>query len=98
MTTLEEKKARYWELSHAMQAAVDLKMQKLAKDTSPKHLRVGVNSAMVSQGALVALLMKKGIISEDEYYDELIAAMGREVEMYKQTLRELYGGIDIELH
>lgn len=48
-----------------------------ANDTTPKHLRVGLNNALVEHGALVRLLIEKRIIDEWEYF-----------EMYKKMLIE----------
>lgn len=89
--TLEEKKTKYIALCHAMQTGVAYMMQKDPSDTTPKHLRVGVNSAMVEHGALVSLMVKKGLITEDEYYDSLIEFMEREVQMYQRELESIYG-------
>ena len=88
---LEEKRAKYLELCHAMQTGVAFSMEKDNKDTTPKHLRVGINVAMSDHGALMNILFKKGIVTEDEYYDAMIESMEREVEMYRQKLKELYG-------
>ena len=95
---LEEKKAKYMALCHAMQTGVAAKMEKDSKETTPKHLRVGINVAMSDHGALMALLFKKGIITEEEYIDALIESMEREVHMYESVLAELYGhGVKITL-
>ena len=95
--TLEEKKKKYAALAHAMQSGVAYKMERVPSETSPKHLRVGINSAMVSHAVLVEMLLAKGVITEDEYFDALVEAMEREVESYQQELSELYGGAEIAL-
>lgn len=51
--------------------------------TTPKHLRVGVNSAMVAQAGLVKLLIDKGLITEDEYFESQADAMEEEVKRYE---------------
>src|SRR5687767_13839287 len=56
MMNLEEKRAKYLKLCHAMQTGVAFKMEKDNKDTTPKHLRVGINAAMVDHAALTNLL------------------------------------------
>lgn len=94
--SLQEKRERYAALCHAMQTGVAYKMQKDASETAPKHLRVGINSALVQDSALALLLMKKGIITEDEYFDAVNEAMEREVKGYQEELRRLYGA-DITL-
>lgn len=89
--TLEEKKLKYQKLCHAMQSGVAYKMTRSPKETEPKHLRTGINAAMSDHAALVSLLMEKGIITEDEYWDALIESMEREVEMYRAELEEIFG-------
>ena len=89
--TLEEKRTKYLQLCHAMQSGVAAKMNRDNSDTLPKHLRVGVNFAMVDSAALATLLMKKGIITEEEYYDALIERMQAEVAAYEAWLNESYG-------
>lgn len=84
--SIRDKRHRYLELCHAMQSGVAMKMNYDPMETTPKHLRVGVNAAMADQAALAQLLMAKGVISEDEYYDALIASMEREVAMYQDWL------------
>lgn len=59
--------------------------------TTPKHLRVGVNSAMAEHGGLADLLIEKGIITEAEYREAVAAAMEREKERYEDILSERYG-------
>jgi hypothetical protein len=53
---------------HAVQSGVAFLMSiGAANDTTPKHLRVGVNSALVESGALAELLIGKGLITRTEY-------------------------------
>jgi hypothetical protein len=80
--------SRYHELAHAMQTGVAVKMQNDPSETSPKHLRVGVNSAMCDQAALARLLMEKGVITQSEYEEAITAEMGREVERYQKWLSD----------
>ena len=81
----------YHEAAHAMQSGVALEHSRDNSDGSPKHLRVGVNSAMCDHGALVALLIKKGLISEAEYLEEIRLAMNHEVDRYQKDLARKYG-------
>lgn len=94
---IQEKRQRYEQLLHAMQTGVAFVMEHDRNETSPKHLRVGVNSAMIDSGAMAGLLIKKGLITEDEYYDALIEVTEREVKLYKRRLEELYPGGHFEL-
>jgi hypothetical protein len=82
----------YKQLAHAMQSGVATEMHlPYTKQTDPKHLRVGVNSAMVDAGALAGLLIRKGIITELEYVQAIRDGMAAEVEAYQQRLTEYYG-------
>jgi hypothetical protein len=94
---LEGLKRQYIALSHAMQSGVAWVMAKDPSDTTPKHLRIGVNQAMVEHGALVKLLIEKGVFTEVEYYTALNEMMEREIKMYQQRLQEWYGADNISL-
>lgn len=37
------------------------------------------NTALIEQMTLVALLVEKGLIGEDEYFDRLLAAYGKQI-------------------
>lgn len=76
---------------HAVQSGVAAKMEYDGAETSPKHLRVGVNSAMVEHAALVRLLMAKGVISEAEFYEALADAAEAEQQLYEEWLSERTG-------
>lgn len=75
-----------------MQSAVAFFMEshltgdKGRKATSPKHLRVGVNSAMMECSAVSRLLMAKGVITEEEYFTALAEGMEAEVSGYEEQL------------
>ena len=47
---------------------------------------VGVNAALVETAACVRLLMDKGIITEEEYVDQLLIVAQEEVDMYEKDL------------
>jgi hypothetical protein len=85
-------KERYFAALHAMQSGVALQLEHNPSGGSPKHLRVGVNSAKVEHAALAKLLIDKGIITEAEYTEALAEMMEREVRMYEDELTRMYGG------
>ena len=90
--TLDELRKRYTALAHAMQSGVAMEMNNPdTKATDPKHLRVGVNAAMSDHGGLVTLLIKKGLITEQEYMEEIVAAMEREKLAYEARISERVG-------
>ena len=89
--TLDELRNRYMALAHAMQAGVAMEMNYWLSPTDPKHLRVGVNAVMSDHGGLVTLLIKKGLITEQEYMEEIVAAMEREKLAYEARISERVG-------
>ena len=83
---LDEKRTYYLALCHAMQSGVGLEIQERfdGSAATPKHLRVGVNVAMCEHGAVVALLIAKGLFTEEEYIDSMIEKMEEEVRKYQE--------------
>lgn len=90
-------KERYLAACHAMQSGVAQRMHQDSGETAPKHLRVGVNSAMVQSSVLAQLLMDKGIITEQEWFSALADAMERERDSYAKLISEHLGGITVTL-
>lgn len=83
---------RYKRAAHAVQTGVAAEIQlQLNNAASPKHLRTGVNTAKVEQGALAKLLISKGVFTEDEYFSELADAMERERDAYELRLSQATG-------
>ena len=80
---------KYLELAHAMQTGVEFRQNK--QDQTPKHLRVGINTAMSDMGGLVTLLIEKGVITAEEYEAAITASMQREVDSYRQHIAEETG-------
>jgi hypothetical protein len=88
---MQQDQQRYLAACHGMQTGVKWEMERAllqgkepdSVSTSPKHLRVGVNSAMVSHAALVKLLIEKGILTEEEYVKSQADAMEAEVALYE---------------
>lgn len=82
---------RYYAAAHAMQSGVAYVMEYDDAATSPKHLRVGVNTAMVEHSALAKLLIDRGLFSLDDYEAALADAAEAEVKRYEQCLSDLLG-------
>jgi hypothetical protein len=89
--TNEEFNREYHALVHAMQSGVAMEMNYDASSTEPKHLRVGVNVAIVEQSALWKLLVDKGLVSLDEMHEAILAAHRDEVASYEAELSERLG-------
>jgi len=82
---------RYAAAAHAMQSGVAMEMNHNPGPTQPKHLRVGINSAMAEHSALAKLLIDKGLISEDEYLEAIADGMEREARSYEERLSAHFG-------
>lgn len=82
---------RYLAAAHAMQTGVALEIghENVHGPADPgdfnihKHLRVGINSAFVSQAALTKLLIEKGIFTMAEYEKAQADEMENEVIRYE---------------
>jgi hypothetical protein len=81
----------YSALLHAMQSGVSTEQARGSDDGTPKHLRVGVNAAMSDHGALVGLLIAKGVFTDREYLEAITAGMQREVDSYRQRIADKLG-------
>lgn len=88
---------RYVDALHAVQSGIQAEMEFDSGETTPKHLRVGVNAAHCDHAALVRLLMNKGLFTEDEYRKELADEMEREKRRYEDRLSRHYNGKQITL-
>lgn len=87
-----QKIERYNQLLHAMQKGVGMVMEKgILQETRPKHLRVGLNTTKCDHGALVKLLIEKGVITDGEYLDAIVGMMEIEVKTYQEKLSQLLG-------
>ncbi|QJY46674.1 hypothetical protein [Pseudonocardia broussonetiae] len=82
---------RYTAAMHAMQSGVAADQSGGSEDGTPKHLRVGVNSALVSVAGIGRLLIDKGVITQDEYEAAVADAMENEVRLYERRLSERLG-------
>lgn len=85
-TEMTENIARYNAALHAVQSGVMYEMEYTNSEAhTPKHLRVGVNSALVTNGALVTLLVSKGLITFPEWFSSLADMMEEEVVRYEEA-------------
>lgn len=87
----------YHEALHGVQTGVAYEMEKNLGSTTPKHLRVGINSTFVNDAALVRLLIKKGVITNEEFMEELRLEANRELDRYENRVRIMYGSDAIVL-
>lgn len=86
--------AAYRAAVHAMQSGVAMEigtggLERAA--ATPKQLRVGINVALVESSALWKLMVDKGIITESEMAERLVAAHEEEAERYAKALTKALG-------
>ena len=84
---IKKNKQRYINAAHAMQTGVKWEMINKGDSeaaTTPKHLRVGLNSCLADLSGLATLLMKKGIFTEEEYVEAMADAMEKERDRYQK--------------
>lgn len=97
MTTQDDFDLRYYALGHAIQSGIAYLMEKDKKLVDPKHLRVGINTAHVTDHAIAELLIAKGVFTEDEYRAQLLVSMEKEVRKLEAEISELNGGVKVTL-
>lgn len=80
-------------LDHAVQTGVKFKSEFDPEHdgATPKHLRTGVNLAMVQVAAVVSLCVEKGLFTLADYLRSLVAETRKEVERYEDDLSRITG-------
>lgn len=102
MTYRDDLQRRYLAAAHAVQAGVAMEMIEdppsiSGSAVSPKMLRTGINMAMVEHGALIRVLIGKGLFQEVEYFEELVKGVESEQAAYEARLSQRSGGKKIRL-
>lgn len=87
----QEDETRYYRAAHAVQSGVKILHDRGDSATHPKHLRVGVNSALVETGLLVKILTDKGLLTVDEWWKMLADAMEVEAAKYESLVSAALG-------
>lgn len=88
--TQEEFSERYLALSHAIQTGVGHLQERGLLPDNRKHLRVGINMALIDSAAIHKVLVDKGICTQSELWEALISLMEEEVKRYEKKLSEHY--------
>lgn len=87
----QEFRKEYEKTMHQLQTGVAMEMEHDTHSVEPKHLRVGINSALCETSALGDLMIAKGVITQEEYYDAMLKAVAGEVERYRALLEARLG-------
>lgn len=94
---LEEQANRIAALLHAVQSGVAIRIEHGSDQATPKHLRVGVNNALIETSALLDILIEKGALTREEYFDKVIWYLEKEVKRYEKDISDHLGGVKITL-
>lgn len=89
MTPEEELTERYVSAAHAVQTGISMKMRFDNTFTTPKHLRVGIDTSKADICAVARLLISKGVITEIEYL-ALASEMEEEKRRWENDLSKLF--------
>jgi hypothetical protein len=77
----------YEAATHGVQSAIQYEMSRAVNrgedegDTSPKHMRVGIDMSKADQSGLAKLLIDKGIFTLGEYLEYMRLAANNELAM-----------------
>ena len=82
---------RYEAALHAVQSGVLFDHQLGSDDGSPKHLRVGITSAMIQSTTLVRLLVDAGAFTRADWWRALADEAHRERQRYEAQLSDRLG-------
>lgn len=80
---------------HGIQTGIRYKYETSEKDESLdrrlKHIRVGVDNALIQTDTLMQLLVKKGVFTDIEWLEEYLQAVNFKLNQYKKELSEALG-------
>lgn len=82
---------RHYAASHAVQTGVMYELHQDPRSGEPKHLRTGLNVALCDHSALAQLLIRKGLMTEEEYLTAIAEEMEAEKRRYEERLSGTYG-------
>lgn len=80
----------YLLLSHAVQSGVAAELT-INSAATPKQLRTGLDIGKAEYGALVALLVEKSLITEEEWSEKVLYFLRLEKKSYEDRLTAHYG-------
>lgn len=86
LVSADDDRDRLAAAQHAVQTLIALEMGIDPSFVQPKHMRVGVDTALVEIGALGELLVDKGVITLEEYIAAMAHGMEREVQLRRERL------------
>lgn len=76
---------------HGVQSANAMGISDGSIQSSPKHLRTGIDSNMITDLGLVSLLIAKGVFTAEEYSEHIRVAANEEVAMREEEYTKKKG-------
>lgn len=97
--TNEEFLREYERLGHAIQTGVayEFGLGDTEADRRYKHTRTGLNLVMADLGSLTRLLVAKGVITDDEYFEAILDGLRAEKQASIDRLQTRWPGTKIDL-
>lgn len=74
----------YEQAAHGVQTAIAYDIERGGTAATPKHLRVGVDMSKSDMFGLAMLLIQKGIITQEEYVENMRLAANTELAMREE--------------
>jgi hypothetical protein len=81
----------YMRHAHAVQSGVAALLEMDETYATPKDMRTGIDCSKADMGGLVELLIQKGIFTDIEYMEAIVASMSRERERLEKDIGERLG-------
>lgn len=81
--------------SHAVQTGVLFRLERDPTSGTMKHLRTGVDTSKAEHGGFARLLIRKGIITEAEYFAAIVEGLEYENEINEAWANAALGTTDI---
>jgi len=97
LTSVDTFREEYERLGHAIQSGIATLIGHNDNATrDPKHLRTGLNLVMSDTASLGRLLIRKGIITEDEYFEAVLEGLREEKARVTAEIKSKLG-LDVTL-
>lgn len=88
---VEQLVASYEPLAHRVQSGVAFRLDANPSSGSAKHLRTGLDLSKAEFGGLAILLVRKGLITNEEYFAAILEGIEDEVDRMECALGGMTG-------
>jgi hypothetical protein len=93
----EELFDQYIELAHSVQAGVGTRIELDPTFATKKDMRTGIDTQKADMSGLVNLLIMKGVFTDVEYMEAIVASMKQEKELWEAEISKMLGGKSVRL-